>query len=71
MEVIPYGLYDVVEMKKPHPCPSRNKQFQIVKVGADIKIRCLACGALIMIDRDAFNHKVKKIIAHHDGILKI
>lgn len=67
--VIDYQLYDEVEMKKPHPCFQRSKRFQIVRVGADIKIMCLGCGNVIMIDRDKFNSRIKKVIAHHDGPL--
>lgn len=58
-----YQLHDIVEMKKAHPCQQRSKQFEIVRVGADIKIKCCACGALIMMDRYSFNQKVKKIIS--------
>ena len=67
MEIIQYGLYDEVEMKRPHPCHARSKRFQIVRVGADIKIQCLGCGNVMMIDRDKFNGKIKKVIAHHEG----
>ncbi len=70
--VIPaYGLYDEVEMKKPHPCAFKSKRFQIVRVGADIKIRCLGCGNVIMIDRGQFNGKIRKVIAHHEGPMLI
>lgn len=69
--VIQYGLYDVVEMKKAHPCQNRGKQFQIVMVGADIKIRCLSCGNLILLSRDKFNEKVKRVISHNEGPIKI
>ncbi len=69
MEVIQYALYDEVEMKRPHPCHARSKTFQIVRVGADIKIMCLGCGNVMMIDRDKFNGKIKKVIAHHEGPL--
>lgn len=57
-----YDLGDIVEMKKPHACDGKNKKFEIVRVGADIKIKCLNCGHIIMIDRDAFNKKIRKII---------
>lgn len=57
-----YHLNDIVEMKKPHPCEKRCKQFKIVRVGADIKIQCLACGNVIMMDRYSFNQKIKKVI---------
>lgn len=70
-EVPAYTLYDEVEMKRPHPCSSHSKRFQIIRLGADIKIRCLGCGNTLMIDRDSFNHKVKKVLAHHEGPIEI
>ncbi len=66
MEILDYALFDEIEMKKPHPCAARSKRFQIVRVGADIKIQCLGCGSVLMIDRAAFNTKIKKVLAHHD-----
>jgi hypothetical protein len=56
-----YKLDDVVIMKKPHPCASRSVRFKIVRVGADIKIKCLGCGNIVMMTRDHFNHRVKSI----------
>lgn len=56
-------------MKKPHPCGSKNKRFQIIRVGADIKIKCLACGNVIMLDRNDFNSKIRSVIAHHDKLI--
>lgn len=64
MEVIAYDLYDVVEMKKAHPCGNKNKKFQIIRMGADIKIKCLACGRVIMLDRESFEKRIKKVIEH-------
>ena len=58
-----YDLHSIVEMKKPHPCQKRNKEFEIVRVGADIKIKCLGCGNVVMIPRNDFNAKVKRIIS--------
>ena len=49
-------------MKKAHPCVHHSKRFQVVRLGADIKIKCLGCGNIIMIDRDKFNHSLKKVI---------
>lgn len=56
-----YKLGSIVMMKKNHPCGSNN--FEIVRVGADIKIKCLNCGHTIMLPRVEFNKKVKKIIS--------
>lgn len=62
MVITQYNLFDEVEMKKAHPCIHRSKRFQIVRLGADVKIKCLGCGNIIMIDRDKFNHSLKKVI---------
>lgn len=55
-----YKLGSVVMMKKAHPCG--NNEWEIIRVGADIKIKCTACGRSIMMPRIEFNKKVKKII---------
>jgi len=57
-----YKLNDIVEMKKPHPC-RKSLQWQIVRVGVDIKIRCLGCGNVIMLERPHFEKRLKKIIS--------
>ena len=55
-----YKLNDIVMMKKSHPCGTNN--WQIIRVGADIKIKCLNCGRSIMMPRIEFNKKIKKIV---------
>jgi hypothetical protein len=69
--LVDYTLYDVIEMKKSHPCETRSKLFQIVRLGADIKIKCLGCGRILMIDRAEFNDKIKKVISHNEGPVPI
>ena len=69
MKDLSYQLFDIVEMKKPHPCASRSKLFQIVRVGADIKIKCLGCGNVIMMTRDTFNMRFKRVIEHKTEII--
>lgn len=55
-----YKLGDIVVMKKPHPCG--HNEWEITRLGADIKIKCLNCGRSIMLLRPEFNKKLKKII---------
>ena len=55
-----YKLGSVVMMKKEHPCGSN--EWEITRVGADIKIKCLKCGRSIMLSRIDFNKKIKKVI---------
>lgn len=60
-----YDLNDIVEMKKQHPCKKSN-QWKIIRMGADIKIKCLGCGAIIMFSRRDFEKRLKKVIPHVD-----
>ncbi len=69
MKDLHYDLYDLVELKKEHPCSKRTKLFQIIRLGADLKIQCQGCGNVILISRDTFNMRFKKVISHHSEIL--
>ena len=55
-----YKLGSIVMMKKEHPC--KTNEFEIVRVGADIKIKCVNCGRVVMLPRIEFNKKIKKVI---------
>lgn len=55
-----FDLGDIVEMKKQHPCGTH--EFEIIRVGADIKIKCTGCGRIIMIPRSKFVKGAKKIV---------
>ena len=55
-----YKLNSKVIMKKPHPCGTN--EWQIIRMGADIKIKCLNCGRSIMLPRIEFNKKLKKVL---------
>lgn len=47
-------------MKKEHPCG--NSEFEIIRLGADIKIKCTKCDHVIMLSRMDFNKKIKKVV---------
>ena len=55
-----YNLGDKVIMKKVHPCGSN--EFEIIRLGADIKIKCTNCSRVIMLPRVDFNKKIKKVV---------
>ncbi len=60
MENKEYVLNDKVIMKKGHPCGAN--EWEIIRLGVDIKIKCLNCGRTVMIPRVEFNKKIKKVI---------
>jgi hypothetical protein len=53
-------LGDVVRMRKPHPCGSN--EWDVVRLGADIGIRCQACGRRVLMPRRQFARRVKALI---------
>lgn len=55
-----FNLHDVVEMKKPHPCGEN--RWQIIRMGMDIRIKCLGCQHSVLIPRKEFAKKLKKIL---------
>jgi len=59
-----FQLYDIVEMKKPHPCGEN--RWQIIRMGADIRIKCQGCGHSVMMPRSEFKRKLKKVIAQQE-----
>ena len=61
MENNNYEVGTKVIMKKQHPCGAN--EWEITRLGADIKIKCLNCNRTILIPRIDFNKKLKKIIS--------
>lgn len=45
-----YSLGDIVETKKTHPCGGN--KWEVVRTGADYKLKCLTCGRLVMLTPD-------------------
>lgn len=44
-----YEVGDIVKLKKPHPCGSR--EWEILRVGADFRLKCTGCGHQVMMAR--------------------
>ncbi len=55
-DAVQYKVGDVIRLKKVHPCGSF--EWEILRVGADFKLKCAVCGKQIMLPRS----KVAKII---------
>ncbi len=50
---------DTLTMKKAHPCGSRD--WQVLRVGADFKLRCCGCGREVMGPRSKFEKNLRQI----------
>ena len=56
-----FGVGDVVRLAKKHPCGSY--EWQVVRVGADIGIRCLKCQRRVLLTRSAFERRVSEFVS--------
>lgn len=59
-EVQEIRLGDVVQTRKQHPCGS--SEWTVIRTGADIKIKCNGCGRIVMMDRETFLKRRKKVL---------
>lgn len=55
---------DILVMKKPHPCGS--KEWKVTRVGMDFKMECCGCGHQVMLPRSKAERNIKKIL--RDGV---
>ena len=55
------SLGDVVLLKKRHPCGSY--EWQVVRLGADIGIKCLGCNRRVLLERRNFERRVKEFVS--------
>ena len=55
-----YQVGEIVKLKKPHPCGS--KEWEILRVGQDFRLKCRGCGHQIMISRPLLEKNVKEIL---------
>jgi hypothetical protein len=60
--VLEINLGDVVRLKKVHPCGSYD--WKVVRLGADIGIKCLKCERRVLLPRSVFERRVKELIYH-------
>ena len=59
--VMEINLGDVVRLRKQHPCGG--DEWEVVRVGTDIRIRCLKCQRYILLERGTFERRVKAFLS--------
>ena len=55
---------DIVRLKKKHPCGG--DQWEVIRVGADIGIRCQKCQRRILLERGVFERRVRGFLSQGD-----
>ena len=54
-----FEVGDVVKLKKPHPCGSH--EWEILRVGADFRLKCMGCGHQVMTERKTAENPQKNL----------
>jgi hypothetical protein len=57
-------LGDIVRLRKVHPCGSY--EWEVVRVGADIGLKCLKCQRRVLLEREVFERRVKTVVTKSD-----
>ncbi|MCC3376785.1 DUF951 domain-containing protein [Cohnella sp. REN36] len=60
MEKKEFQLGDIVQMKKQHPCGAN--EMEIIRMGMDIRIKCVKCKHSILLPRVKFEKSLKKVL---------
>ena len=60
MNIVKLSVNDTVELKKSHPCGS--KEFKILRVGSDIRMLCCGCGRDMTLGREKLEKAIRKVI---------
>jgi hypothetical protein len=64
---MPIEVYidDIVRLRKVHPCGSY--EWRVVRLGADIGLKCLKCGRRILLPRRTFERRLKAFVSRGSG----
>ncbi len=61
---IDFAIGDVIRLRKPHPCGGFD--WTVLRIGADIGLRCVKCGRRLMLERSDVERRFKTFIARPD-----
>ncbi|MBC7263833.1 MAG: DUF951 domain-containing protein [Chloroflexi bacterium] len=59
--VVEVNVNDIVRLRKPHPCGGY--EWRVVRVGADIGLKCLTCGRRVLLTRRNFERRLKTMVS--------
>ncbi len=54
-----YEVGDIVKLKKKHPCGSQ--EWEILRVGADFRLKCTGCGHQVMMPRRQVEKSMREL----------
>lgn len=50
---------NIIRLKKQHPCGSF--EWEVLRVGMDLRIKCLGCGHMVLVPRNKIMKNIKEI----------
>ncbi len=59
--VVEFRLGDIVRLRKPHPCGGHD--WRVVRLGADLRLKCLQCGHTVLLPRSTVERRLKEFVA--------
>lgn len=62
MPPMQFELGDRLRLRKPHPCGSY--EWLVIRLGADIGLRCVQCGRRVLLPRSEVERRTQKILSH-------
>ena len=68
MEKFVYEVGDIVKLKKQHPCGAN--EWEILRVGADFRLKCTGCGHQVMIARKLVEKNTKGLEKKQENLQK-
>ena len=60
MSPLALAIGDHVRLRKAHPCGA--DVWEVVRLGADIGLRCRGCGHRILIERSTLKRRLKAVV---------
>lgn len=57
---------DIVRLRRVHPCGCN--QWEILRTGADFRLRCQGCGREVWLTRSILEKKIKEVISRGEGL---
>lgn len=59
-EIVDFRMGDRLQLRKAHPCGGY--EWEVVRLGADIGIRCATCGHRVLLDRRTLEKRLKAFL---------
>jgi hypothetical protein len=60
-EIVDFRMADVVRLRKPHPCGGF--EWEVVRLGADIGLKCTTCRHRVLLDRRTVEKRMKSFVS--------